>query len=1264
MSIFKDSFTPAVRDQLTARGNAFTKRTSSDIIYINGRAAWARMTSGVDVNDSDTLARENVLQGGVLDRFGQVNGYDKYDLRQGVGKDYRTNAYSNRTDGPLGTTSNLHGLVPMPGITNVSVDSRSAYGSVRVATVTFNCWDIKQLELMELLYMRPGFLVLLEWGWSPYLRNNGSLEPNSSLYQDMFTAPINPKTNKRKSLQDRLIDVYNKSVENDANYEGIFGYIKNYSWSARPDGGYDCTTEIISTGEILESLKVNYSVNFIPSDQLRAGLLFKSPSDYSDNIEKLYKTNIIAGLVGELIFKAYRGVTAGEINQAFGTGNPLSLYLQATVPLVWESGINISIPDPEGNITGIPNSEITLFGLDINPEGPASDADKIKNNGIEPDRQVYIDLSTFIAILNKWVIPVDKVTKSPIIPLSLKDRAYETDTENPNDLLCLYHPLQISMDPSVCLIKNTKIRGLKNVSVQGQNIASTFDPKNIYADNKTKQLISYTFKSLVKSMLEKLVNASINPDRLEDRIEIINNSINAMITTATSKGLTKSEATEIIANVWEDYKYVNTSATPRFGTQTINPLAANSFEYYIPVDNTSLYISKEYEIGGDNSSAKNEIAELTFLEVLRYSLDLSGAIDSAVIETSLKVALGDNYSEFYKATDEVRNFSISQVKEKINVAENEGLTQALQFDAIKFLENLNLNYEYNNTGFGTIGNIYINLNNVLNLVLSGNLESNDVKEKREINLYDFLKRIMNQVQSSIGSINNFDIHVDPIDNIARIIDINYVDAVKSKAEAYKNAYTFLSKSPTEFDAKLDGLFNNIRSYKINSQIFKEQSSIVAISAQNGGGVMGLDNETLVGFNRGITNRLLLDSNPRALYNYSEEIKNSDLINTLNSSLSILYTFLKDLNWIEDQIIYWDKTRKYKTDQSGQYKNILRDFIAVYQFISTTPSSYRSIIPTTVSLELDGIGGLIIGHMFRLPSELLPAGYKTIDGIGRKQGFIITKLGHRISNSDWVTNVDAQTILLEDNINSKAFDLNRALEVAAEGSKVKISTSGQVTTSDQVSTGIPINISKKPLVEQIIRYAKSKGINDPQRLTAILTVAQAETSLNPLEVESLRYSVDRAKVVFPGKLRGKTDAQIAQIFSNELSAGEFLYGGQFGNNQPGDGAKYRGRGLTQITFKGNYIAMNNNLKKAGENIDIVNNPELANQSDNSIKILVVGKLYGQFGDLLKQGVNYRNSASNIIRTQNGGQSPNAETLLVYANALASINSTTWIQDLLK
>lgn len=56
----------------------------------------------------------------------------------------------------------------------------------------------------------------------------------------------------------------------------------------------------------------------------------------------------------------------------------------------------------------------------------------------------------------------------------------------------------------------------------------------------------------------------------------------------------------------------------------------------------------------------------------------------------------------------------------------------------------------------------------------------------------------------------------------------------------------------------------------------------------------------------------------------------------------------------------------------------------------------------------------------------------------------------------------------------------------------------------------------------------------------------------------------------------------------------------GNTQPGDGAKYRGRGLVQITWKNNYA-------RAGKllGLDLVNKPDLALKPDIAAKIMFEG-----------------------------------------------------------
>jgi hypothetical protein len=67
MSIFRNTFTTVVREQLNARQQSLQRRTKpSDIIYQNSRNSWVRMTSGVNVNGTSVLAKNYILQGGVL----------------------------------------------------------------------------------------------------------------------------------------------------------------------------------------------------------------------------------------------------------------------------------------------------------------------------------------------------------------------------------------------------------------------------------------------------------------------------------------------------------------------------------------------------------------------------------------------------------------------------------------------------------------------------------------------------------------------------------------------------------------------------------------------------------------------------------------------------------------------------------------------------------------------------------------------------------------------------------------------------------------------------------------------------------------------------------------------------------------------------------------------------------------------------------------------------------------------------------------------
>ena len=76
---------------------------------------------------------------------------------------------------------------------------------------------------------------------------------------------------------------------------------------------------------------------------------------------------------------------------------------------------------------------------------------------------------------------------------------------------------------------------------------------------------------------------------------------------------------------------------------------------------------------------------------------------------------------------------------------------------------------------------------------------------------------------------------------------------------------------------------------------------------------------------------------------------------------------------------------------------------------------------------------------------------------------------------------------------------------------------------------------------------------------------------------------------------------------ELASGAKYEGrSDLGNTSPGDGKRYKGRGLVQTTGKGNYIYWSKRL-----GVDFVKNPDLMTKAEYAVTILVTGMKEGKF-----------------------------------------------------
>jgi len=287
-----------VRQKIHGSGTPNNPRSIEYLNYLNSKTAWVKLASGVNISEErlqregmDTsfygmeLAKERVLFGGVASLEGNK-------LTQ---RGTNSNRNLNITD-PNSGTYNVNqknkiddlefGLVPMPGITSVDIKNKNR-GSIKEATIKITAYTREQFDFIDLLYMRLGYTVFLEWGWSTYFDNNENdqtmdytlIEDSDGFFNerwgqgsnnDNFTdipiltgqqnIPLQQPSIQPKN-ESTFSDFLNKITEyrgkHDGNYDGLLAKVRNFDWTISENGTYDITLSLISVGDVIESLKMN-----------------------------------------------------------------------------------------------------------------------------------------------------------------------------------------------------------------------------------------------------------------------------------------------------------------------------------------------------------------------------------------------------------------------------------------------------------------------------------------------------------------------------------------------------------------------------------------------------------------------------------------------------------------------------------------------------------------------------------------------------------------------------------------------------------------------------------------------------------------------------------------------------------------------------------------------------------------------------------------------------------------------------------------------
>jgi hypothetical protein len=423
-----------VTEQINTRQNALGQYPTIDpknLLYYTTKTPWIRLASSVNVNNGkvlddliktgfnkselvgDNLAKNFILQGGSLIKPPEeTNPTLNYGLNQG--------GTFNGAYGWGGIED--RGFVPLPGI----IDAKFTYysnGTYGKAEVQIQCFSRKQMAILDALYLRPGYTLLLEFGWSVYLDNKGNLKTFDNFASSPLNYLFNPVGENRTHF-----DVYKRIKEEKkkhcGNYEGIYGKIHHFKWSFQGDGSYICNVSITGMGDIIESLKLNIVIPSPPIKNTNTGLVPVAPE--INGINPPQET-----ISSPVVSNQNKNELANILNEIYNSVNNGKMVRYA---------YTISIPDYKD---GFKAKDVTINNAIFSLPQAKKDG---TNAGIS---SYYVTFGTLLAIIYSRLLLYDKKNNNDV-PLFRFDMDFSNLDQDENYILRI--PGEFSGDPSKCLV--------------------------------------------------------------------------------------------------------------------------------------------------------------------------------------------------------------------------------------------------------------------------------------------------------------------------------------------------------------------------------------------------------------------------------------------------------------------------------------------------------------------------------------------------------------------------------------------------------------------------------------------------------------------------------------------------------------------------------------------------------------------------------------------------------------------------------------------
>ena len=131
---------------------------------------------------------------------------------------------------------------PNAGVTSLSSEfiSSNNVQFIRHITISWSCFSLEDLEELGERFLTLGRKVYVEWGWTQDKKDRPALVDKDGKVE------IIDDTDNRESEATRL---RRKVIEvGEGDFDAVVGWVNNFNWTSRDDGGFDCTTELTVQG--------------------------------------------------------------------------------------------------------------------------------------------------------------------------------------------------------------------------------------------------------------------------------------------------------------------------------------------------------------------------------------------------------------------------------------------------------------------------------------------------------------------------------------------------------------------------------------------------------------------------------------------------------------------------------------------------------------------------------------------------------------------------------------------------------------------------------------------------------------------------------------------------------------------------------------------------------------------------------------------------------------------------------------------------------